>query len=141
MDKNSSISKLVVRDFTPSQDYVMIQKWWEEHDSYAPKLDHLGINGKIIEYDELPICAGFLYNTDSSICIFEFPVCNPVIDKEIRDICIDELINVSRRWAKNRNYKLLYAPSNKIKFINRLQDNGFIKIDDNMTHMFCEIGV
>lgn len=139
MEQNDVRHRLVVRTFTPESDYVMIQKWWEEHHSYAPDLDHLGKNGRIIECDGLPVCAGFLYNTDSSICIFEFVISDPAKDKDTRDICLDRLIQVAKDWAKENKYKLLYSPANKIKFINRLESFGFIEIDNNMSHMFYKI--
>lgn len=140
MEQNIIRCKLVVRGFTPEKDYAMIQKWWEGHHSLAPKLDHLGKNGKIIDYVNIPICAGFLYNTDSSICIFEFVICDPTREKEIRDEAIDRLIEVAKDWAKENRYKLLYCPSNRNKFISRLETAGFIEIDNNMSHLFYEVG-
>lgn len=116
-------------------DYDVINEWWQEHGSFAPDKHHLPKNG-IIVYDVENIAAGFLYNTDSSICVFEFVICNPNVSKEKRDEGLDLLIKGAIEWAENNEYSLIYTSIGIQKYIQRLKDNDFIEADNNQTHMF-----
>jgi len=130
---------MVVRTFTPDNDYAIIEQWWLAHGSYPPKLEHLSATGLLVEEGGKPICNGFLYKTDSKICVFEFVCCDPNADKKVRDKALDQLIKAATQWAKNNNFTLIYTSVNSYKYILRLEDNGFIEVDNNMTHMFYEV--
>ena len=134
--KNESYN---VRGFNLEQDYDMLYKWWRLHNSFPPKRDQLSDCGLIVERENNPICAGFLYSTDSSICVFEFVVCDPTIDKEIRDKALTKLIEEAQKWAAESLYSLIYTSVRGLKYINRLKNAGFIEVDKEMTHMFYEV--
>lgn len=129
---------LVIRLFDLNRDYATIQEWWKLHGSFAPKPQHLSSTGLIIEADN-PLCAGWLYNTDSKICIFEFVVSNPNVSKELRDAALTLLIEEIKKLASNRGYELIYSSVKGMKYINRLQVAGFVVADDDQTHCFFEV--
>ena len=122
--------------FFHKKDYPTIWGWWRKHDSFAPLEEHLPPTGLVAHKDKEGIAAGFLYKTDSSICVFEFAVCNPEASKEDRDIGLDLIIKKAIEWSKTNNYTLIYTSISIQKYINRLKDNGFIEVDKNQTHMF-----
>lgn len=127
-----------VRKFVDA-DYSMMFQWWREHDSFSPRPEHLSPYGIIIEIGEEPICCGFMYNTDSKICVFEFVVCNPEADKMDRDEALGLMIDQAILWSRDRGYKLIYTSIGIQKYIQRLEKKGFVRADINQTHMFREV--
>ena len=94
----------------------------------------------MVEVKGKPVCAGFLYNTDSKICVFEFVVSNPKATKKDRIIALNQLIKSVQDIAKQRKYSLIYTSINIEAYIRKLKDAGFVEIDRNQTHMFYEVG-
>ncbi len=139
MGQTDIISGLVTRSFDLTKDYAIIQEWWKLHGSFAPKPQHLSSTGLIIEADN-PLCAGWLYNTDSKICVFEFVVSNPNVDKHLRDAALTLLIEEIKKLASDRGYELIYSSVKGIKYIARLQAAGFIVADEDQVHCFYEVG-
>lgn len=139
MGENSIRHGLVVRAFKLSEDYVMMESWWNAHGSFPPKTEHLPSTGIVIEAGSKPVCAGFLYRTDSKICVFEFVVSDPLANKQIRDSALTQLIRSAKEWAKNESFSLIYTSVNLAKYINRLKEEGFIQADNNMVHLFYEV--
>ena len=127
--------ELVAKPFDKTRDYDMLCKWWEGHGSYAPQVQQLPSTGIIVESDK-PLCAGFLYNTDSTICVMEFYVCDPLLEKEERDKGLEYLIHLLKGIAINRGYEVIYTSTGIQKFIGRLKEKGFEEADKNQTHMF-----
>jgi len=126
---------LVTRGFEFETDYAIISAWWEQHGSFAPRPQHLSSTGLIIEAD-IPLCAGWLYNTDSKICVFEFVVCNPNADKSLRDAALTLLIEEIKALSSQRGYELIYSSVKGERYINRLEAAGFIITDSGQTHCF-----
>lgn len=137
MGSKNSECRLVTRAFDLSKDYGIIQEWWKQHGSFAPKPEHLSSTGLLIEADD-PLCAGWLYNTDSKICVFEFVVSNPNVNKDLRDAALTLLIEEIKKLACQRGYELIYSSVKGIKYISRLQAAGFVIADEDQTHCFCE---
>ena len=129
---------LVTRPFDLAKDYATIQEWWKLHGSFAPKPQHLSSTGIIIEADN-PLCAGWLYNTDSKICVFEFVVSNPNVNKDLRDAALTLLIEEIKQLACLREYELIYSSVKGLKYVSRLQAAGFIVADEDQTHCFYEV--
>lgn len=127
------------RKFDFNKDYDILQTWWNEHGLYPPKPEHLSNTGIIIEVEEKPACAGFLYHTDSKICVFEFVVSNPKIEKFQRERALKKLIEAVKNIAKKWDYHLIYTSINKEAYIKKLKDADFIEVDKNQTHMFFEV--
>lgn len=131
--------KITSRAFDFNKDYVTIQVWWNKFSSFAPRREHLPQNGIIVEIDDTPACAGFLYKTDSKICVFEFVVSNPFIDKYSRDVALGRLIDNAKNWAETNDFSLIYSSIGIPKFISRLEEKGFMEADTGQTHMFYQV--
>ena len=130
---------LVARKFDLSKDYVTLRKWWCAHNSFPPKGEHLSTTGVVVEVEGKPVCAGFLYNTDSKIGVFEFVVSDPEADKKIRCNALNCLIKSIQEIAKRREYSLIYTSVNIGAYISKLKDAGFLVVDKNQTHLFYEV--
>ena len=135
MEKSCN-SRILARLFDKNTDYQMISKWWELHGSFVPHEEHLPNTGFVIEFNKLPVCAGFLYRTDSKICVFEFVVSDPEATKEVKNVCLNELITQVTAWSKENKFSLIYTSIAIPRYISRLIEQGFIKADTGQTHMF-----
>ena len=127
------------RIFNLLEDYKLLESWWDAHGSYPPKPEHLSETGIIVEDNEQPICAGFLYQTDSKICVFEFVVSNPKAAKDKRNDALKRLIEVIQNLAEKLDYSLVYTSINVKHYINKLLNAGFMVMDKGQTHLFYEV--
>lgn len=130
-----------IRDFRFEEDYEDLCDWWEKAGSFAPHPEHLP-KTRLIAYEEKTgdkICAGFLYNTDSAICIFEFFVSNPDLKKDIRDLGLNTLIAKIISLAKEKEYGMIYTSTSIPKFVKRLEDQGFLLLDKGQNHLFKKL--
>lgn len=128
-----------VKEFNIDDDYEILVDWWLKHGSNSPKKSHLSSTGLIIKINSIPICIGFLYNTDSKISFFEQVIVNPSVDKKLRDLALPMLIKKIKEIAKERGYELLCSSISIPRYIKRLKDEGFIEVDKHQTHLFCEL--
>lgn len=139
MGSKNSRRCVVARPFLFEKDYATIDKWWIEHKSFAPKREHLSRTGFVVDIDSEPVCAGWVYRTDSAFCIFEFVVCNPDASKDDRDKALERLIKLVKAWAKDNRFGMIYSSIGIKSYIKRLRNEGFIVADTGQTHMFKEI--
>ena len=126
--------------FDLSKHYDIIQQWWINHGSFPPEPEHLAPIGVMVEVEGKPICAGFLYNTDSKICVFEFVVCDPFASKNNRSKGLRHLIKRIKNLAEELDYSLIYTSVGIQPYIKKLKEADFKEIDTNQTHMFYKIG-
>ncbi len=117
------------------EDYEMIKIWTQKNGQPVPYPQMLPQTG----YIEDNICAGFLYQTDSSICIIEHIVVNPDVDKEIRNKALNELIECLILEAKSMNYQTIIAFSDMGAVIERSKNFDFEITDNKYTMMSREI--
>lgn len=129
-----------VRLIDLSQDYDTIKEWWNDHGNISPGPEHFSKTGLMVEVKGQQICAGFLYNTDSKICLLEFVICNPKAPKESRKIGLEYLIESIKKLAKKTKYDWIYISIGVQSFINKLQDAGFEIVGKDQVHMFYNIG-
>lgn len=139
MGSSRTRHKLVARPFDLCNDYAIIQKWWKSHGSFPPEPHHLSTTGIIVEESSQPICAGWLYDTDSKISVFEFVIASPDANRHVRDASLTYLIDTVKNIASSRGYALIYSSVRGPKYIQRLLKAGFIQVDTGQTHMFYAI--
>lgn len=90
--------------------------------------------GFVVSDGDLDIAIGFIIKTDTSRCIFAFPVVNPQANKKQRQDGLDLLIKAVVSWQELSGYKSLYSWTNKSKQAQRLIENGFLEYDSNVKH-------
>lgn len=126
---------LITVPFSSQDHYSTLSKWWNHYDFSPPPVHSLPKTGVVIYNSETPICAGFLYKTDSSISWMEFIVANPKSDKRLRSEALDVLINCLTYVAKENGFKIIFTSSDLPKLIERKQKHGFIVGDQNVTQL------
>ena len=110
--------ELTYRSITPD-DWNMLKSWWEEHKWPVPAKDALpdnGTGGIIIEENNMPVIAGFIFQTNSKGCWLEFIISDPNYKKD-RSIIIEKLIKTAEETAILLGYKyvLFIGKSNGLR--------------------------
>ena len=94
------------------EDYDNILKgWWKDWGWEAPSRDFLpqdGQGGIMVWNGDTPVCAGFLYNTNSKVAWVDWIISNKEY-KESRKEALSILIQTLTSVAKNLDNKFAYA--------------------------------
>lgn len=128
-----SMESLRIRQ-TKLEDYPMLVQWWKDwHWTPVPQevLPDNGTNGIMVEYNEKPICCGFIYATSSPVLFhMEWIVSDfKMKDREIRNKALDLLVKNLCDIAYNMGCKVLYTSvySQNKSLIDKYQEFGFVK--------------
>tara|TARA_R110000823_G_scaffold124201_7_gene250597 strand:+ start:2313 stop:2732 length:420 start_codon:yes stop_codon:yes gene_type:complete len=122
-------SKLKFRPLN-KEDYKTLCKWWKwwrwtpvEQES----LPNNGTGGFMVYNDNVEICAGFIYTTNSNLCHIEWLVSNyEVKDKKIRTEAVELLINTLIALGKNLGYKIAFTYLLNKNLENKFKNCGFV---------------
>jgi hypothetical protein len=119
-----------------SNDYGMLCEWWSFWRFAAPPQHALSTSGIIVFEGDIPVCAGFLYGTNSSFCLIEFIVSNPnVKDKELRSNAMEYLINSLCDIGKQSGFYLVFSSLKNQNLINKYKDCGFTEGSNNCVEL------
>ena len=123
-----------------TEDYDTLVEWWKFWRFCPPTREVLpdnGLSGIVVTDDnDTPICAGFIYYTNSPIAWIEFIVSNPEIkDKKIRHNSLVFLINELSGTALLNNRKVIYSSLKNENLMNKYVECGFQKGGSNTTEM------
>lgn len=124
-----------VRFFRPDADYSMVSAWWRAWKWPVLPLDALPKTGVIVSSNDIEVCAGWLYQTDSSIAWLEFIISNPKYREDDRSECVDALIGTLLTLAREAGYKNVFTSTNAAALVKRYERNGFSVTDSNVTHL------
>lgn len=95
------------------KDWDTLVSWWSNWPKWqAPIKDFLPEDGKgglIVEKDNKPIVAGFIYLTNSKTALLEWIVSNPKYREADRKQAIELLITGAENLVKSLDYKYLFA--------------------------------
>jgi len=112
----------------------ILVKWWKQWRWTAPEKDFLPHNGNggLIVYDgDTPVCAGFVYITNSKVCWVDWIISNVEYkDRDNRKEAITFLIDSLTTVCKNSGAKYVYALIKNKSLIETYQDVGYIKADN-----------
>jgi hypothetical protein len=112
------------------QDYNTLVEWWSDWGLDSPDRDFLpedGIGGLIITDGDIPVCAGFIYNTNSKVAWVDWIVSNKQYRvkgkrKEAILLLIDSLTNI----CKNTAHKYIFSNNNNRFLVDYFVENGYI---------------
>ena len=94
-------------------DWETLVYWWDTWPEWvAPPRDFLPDNGKggfMVEKNNIPIVAGFLYTTNSKGILLEWIISNPDYKEKDRQMAIELLINGAENVSKELGYKYMFS--------------------------------
>ena len=113
--------KFNIRKLTEN-DWDTLVSWWDAWPSWVnPPKDFLpdnGTGGLIIEKNNIPIVAGFLYFTNSAAVLLEWIISNPKYKEKDRKEAIETLIKSAEIFCKNNNKKYMFSIGRNKSLIN-----------------------
>jgi len=105
--------------------------WWRSWGFSAPPKDFLpdnGTGGIMVLDGDIPVCAGFLYTTNSKVVWVDWIVSNKEYRKKPhRKNGLNLLIQTLTNTAKDEKYKYVYANNNNTYLIDAFLSNGYLK--------------
>jgi hypothetical protein len=94
-------------------DWKTLVQWWDEWPEWVnPPKDFLpdnGIGGLMVEKNNLPIVAGFIYFTNSKGALLEWIVSNPKYKERDRKEAIELLIMGAEEVCKAQGFKYMFT--------------------------------
>jgi hypothetical protein len=131
--------ELTIRKLNDTDYEDILLKWWSDWGWLAPQKDFLPDNGRggIIVFDgNTPVCAGFMYLTNSSVAWVDWIISNkeyrkkPLRKKAIQ-LLIAGLTNISKDSGSKYGYALIKSKS----LIEVYESFGYIKGDSYTSEM------
>ena len=121
-----------VKPYT-KDDYQTVSQWWKQWDWEGIPEAFLPENGLIVTHDEMPVCAAFIYKTDTPIYWIENYISDIEADKVIRSDALDLLILSCIEKAKDMGALVAMSSIKHNGLGKRLEKSGFVVSDKNMT--------
>ena len=122
-----------------ADDWDMLSDWWKGHNWPVPARDSLPENGSggiIIEENNKPTIAGFIYQTNSSVAWVDWIISNKEYRKKPqRENAIGLLIETLTGTCKNLGSKYCYALIKHRGLIETYKQLGYIEADSYTQEM------
>ena len=128
-----------VLDYKEEIHFHVFNSWIMDHDMNGVPREMLPKKGLVIYQGLIPVCAGFIIQTDCPYCYFEFFCCNKRIKKEYRNEGINLLIEKLCEKSKELGYKYIAIRSSIPKLLQRGESYGFKRLNKNVTFMIKEL--
>tara|TARA_R100001530_G_C4310211_1_gene152812 strand:+ start:618 stop:1049 length:432 start_codon:yes stop_codon:yes gene_type:complete len=120
--------------------YPIVSKWWEEWKWPSISPEFLSTTGAIIKHEDEYICAAWLYQTDSLMCVVDFFISvKKKFSGNLKKDSLKLLINKLEELAQSNGFKAVYTSVKSQPLINLLleldygKDSATEKGDINMT--------
>jgi hypothetical protein len=131
--------ELYIRELNESDYDNILVDWWKQWGWEPPQRDFLPDNGKsgIIVYDQdTPICAGFMYITNSKVAWVDWIISNKEYTKKPhRKDAIKLLVSTLTGICKNTGSKYVYALIKSRHLIETYEQLGYVKGDRYTSEM------
>ena len=115
-------------------------EWWKDWKWTAPAKDFLPDTGYMVYYNDEPICAGYMYVTNSNVVLLEWIISNfEFKDRKIRKEALFMLIQTITSLSANLGKKYVYSILKSKSLIEIYQELGFGKGGQNGTEMIKKI--
>jgi len=125
--------ELYIRELNETDYDEILVGWWKQWGWEAPQRDFLPNDGKggiIIYDDETPICAGFMYLTNSKVAWVDWIISNKEYTKKPqRKDAIKLLVSALTDICKKTGSKYVYALIKHTSLIETYEKLGYIKGD------------
>lgn len=125
--------ELYIRELNESDYDDILVGWWKQWKWEAPQRDFLPNDGKggIIVYDkETPVCAGFMYLTNSKVAWVDWIISNKEYRKKPqRKDAIKLLVSALTDICKTAGNKYVYALIKNGNLMDTYEQLGYIKGD------------
>lgn len=116
-------------------DKVLV-KWWKDWRWTPPVKDFLPDKGYMVYCNDIPVCAGYMYVTNSKVVLLEWIVSNfEIKNKETRKEALLMLIEFVTSVARGIEKKYVYSLLKSSSLIKIYEELGYIKGEVNGQEM------
>lgn len=130
---------ILVRALNASDYDDILVGWWKDWGWAAPAKDFLpdDATGGLIVFDgEEPVCAGFMYTTNSKVAWVDWIISSKTYrTKPTRKECLDLLIYALTHICKSKEHKYVYALIKDRNLIATYESLGYVKGDSYTSEM------
>jgi hypothetical protein len=137
------MSLLSVRVLNETDYEEILTKWWKDWNWDAPSKDFLPDNGKggVIVFDgDIPVCAGFMYATNSKAAWIDWIISSKEYRvKPNRKVAISLLIEVLTEAAKDAGFTYCYALIKSKPLIETYKQHGYLQGDSYTSEMIKKL--
>ena len=123
-------------------DYSTLVKWWEASNFPPPPKEYLpeeGRGGIMVYKDNIEICAGYLFFTNSKMAWLEFIVANNLYREKDRKYAIRFIINELTQIAKSKGFKVVFTSVNHKNLINHYLECGYVIGSENTKELIIQL--
>lgn len=122
--------------YIADEHYDVAAKWWKDHKwKNLPPKDYLPTDGIVVLYGNKPVAMAWLFLTSNAKSAWlHFLVSDRSVDKVVRNLAIDYVIENCCMLAKGLGYNVIWACTKFARSKKRYLDLGFIEGDTNTTH-------
>ena len=135
--------ELYIRELNETDYDKILVGWWKQWGWEAPQRDFLPNDGKggiIIYDDEMPVCAGFMYLTNSKVAWVDWIISNKEYTKKPqRKDAIKLLVSALTDICKKTGSKYVYALIKHASLIETYQELGYVKGDTYNNEMIKKL--
>jgi len=94
----------------------------------------------MVEWDGIPVCAGFIIQTNSKVAWIEWIVSNKNFKEKLHrkdalNLLVQTLTDVAKKTGSTYAYTILKSPS----LINIYKNNGYLGTEQNINEMIKKI--
>tara|TARA_R110000751_G_scaffold304302_1_gene419687 strand:+ start:1453 stop:1860 length:408 start_codon:yes stop_codon:yes gene_type:complete len=133
--------KLNIRMLKDS-DWDTLVKWWEAWPEWqTPPKEFLPDNGRggfIVEKENQPIVAGFLYTTNSKAALLEWIISDPEYRDSDREEAVELLIEGAESVCKEQGIKWIFSIGRNKQLIETHKKLGYT-VDEKPSHEITKI--
>jgi hypothetical protein len=133
--------KFTTRPLTAEDYEATLVGWWKAWEWEAPLRDFLPQNGEggiMVMDGDTPVCAGFIYNTNSKVAWVDWIISNKDY-KESRSEAIVLLIETLTSIAKNLDNNYAYALIKHEGLIKTYESLGYMQAENYNTEMIKKL--
>lgn len=135
--------ELYIRELNETDYDEILVGWWKDWGWNAPSKDFLPNNGKggiMVLDEEIPVCAGFMYITNSKVAWVDWIISNKEYTKKPqRKDAIKLLVSALTDICKTTGNKYVYALIKNESLINTYQELGYVKGSNYTTEMIKKL--
>jgi len=115
-------------------------KWWKDWRWTAPAKDFLPDRGYMVYYNDEPICAGYMYVTNSNVVLLEWIISSfKFKNKDIRKEALYMLVETITSLARALDKKYVYSLLKNQPLINLYKELGFVDGGNNGQEMIKKL--
>lgn len=130
---------LIIRPLRDTDYDEFLTRWWSDWNWEAPTRDFLPDDGKgglLVLDGDTPICAGFMYLTNSKVAWIDWIISNKEYrEKPNRQLAIKLLIESLTKISENTGAKYAYALIKSKPLIDTYEKIGYVRGDSYTSEM------